>query len=145
MSAVAGNAWTSIGALVMRFSKSVEGELCKRCIHRYFWSFTGTNLLLGWWGTISFCLNPFFILNNTFRYLMCLGMPGVPPDATPPQLTDEVIEKLRPYTDELIGRLNRGGKFEEVVEDIAHLAGVTPGQVIFYVRALIAAHEQAKE
>ncbi|MGH7225470.1 MAG: hypothetical protein ACRELF_19805, partial [Gemmataceae bacterium] len=126
--------YQNIGALVVRFSKSVEGELCKSCIHRYFWSFTGTTMLAGWWGSISFLVTPFFLLNNSFRYLTCLSMPAVPPDATKPELTDEAIEKLRPHTDELIARLNQGGKFEEVVEDIAYLAGVTPGQVVYYVR-----------
>src|SRR4029077_21272196 len=54
----------NIGALVMRFSKSIKGNLCKRCIHRYFWQFTGINLVLGWWGLISFVMNIVFIGNN---------------------------------------------------------------------------------
>jgi hypothetical protein len=133
--------YQNIGALVVRFHKAVEGDLCKACIHRYFWKFTATTFFLGWWGTISLFVTPFFLLNNVGRYLFCLGMKPVPPDARPPQLTDEVIEKIRPYTVELVGRLNEGGKFEEVAEDVAHLAGVTPGQVVYYVRALVAAHE----
>lgn len=134
--------YQNIGALFVRFSKSIQGELCKSCIHRHFWSFTGTNLVLGWWGTISFLVTPFFILNNVFRYMTCLGMPGVPLHATKPELTEEAIEKLRPYTDELVSQLHEGGKFKEVAEDIAMKAGVTPGQVACYVQALIAAHEQ---
>jgi hypothetical protein len=78
------------------------------------------------------------LANNTFRYLTCLRMPSVPPDAAEPQLTEEALAKLGPYTNELVDRLNQGGKFKEVVQDIAHLAGVTPGQVVYYVRALIA-------
>lgn len=135
--------YQNIGALVVRFSKSVEGNLCKSCIHRYFWQFTSVNLLLGWWGYISFLVTPFFLLNNVFRYMTCLTMPAVPPEATAPQLTDEAIEKLRPYTEDLIRRLNEGGsKFQEAAEDIASLAGVTPGQVVCYVRALIASQQQ---
>lgn len=134
--------YRNIGALVVRFSKSIEGEMCKSCIHRHFWSFTGTTLVGGWWGYISFVVTPFFLLNNTFRYLTCLTMPPVPLDATKPELTDEAIEKIRPYTNELVGRLNEGGKLKEVAEDIAYLAGVTPGQVVCYVQALIAAHGQ---
>lgn len=134
--------YQNIGALVVRFGKSVEGELCKSCIHRYFWSFSLTSLFLGWWGTISFVVTPFFLLNNVGRYLTCLTMKPVPPGASEPCLTEEAVEKLQPYTIELIGRLNEGAKFQEVAEDIAHLAGVTPGQVVCYVRALIAAQEQ---
>jgi hypothetical protein len=66
--------YQNIGALVIRFSNTVDGHLCKSCIHGYFWSMTTVNLLLGWWGVISFLLNPFFILNNVIRYLGCLGM-----------------------------------------------------------------------
>jgi hypothetical protein len=42
---------------------------------------TLVSLLLGWWGVISFLLNPFFILNNLIRYLLCLGMK--PPSQSP--------------------------------------------------------------
>jgi hypothetical protein len=134
--------YQNIGALVMRFSKSIQGELCKSCIHRYFWSFTGTNLVLGWWGTLSFAVTPVFILNNVFRYVTCLPMPAVPPDATQPELTEEAIEKLQPFTNDLIDRLYQGGNFKDVVQDVAALSGATPGQVVCYVRALIAPQEQ---
>jgi hypothetical protein len=58
----------NIGALVVRFSKSVDGNLCKDCIGRYFWSFTVVTLLFGWWGVISFFMTPFIILNNVLYY-----------------------------------------------------------------------------
>jgi hypothetical protein len=54
----------NIGALFMRFSTSIKGNLCKYCINHYFWSFTGTTLVYGWWGVISFFVTPFFLLNN---------------------------------------------------------------------------------
>lgn len=50
----------------------VEGELCGRCIERYFWSFTAATLFLGWWGTISFLVSPFILLANIFEYLNAL-------------------------------------------------------------------------
>jgi hypothetical protein len=37
----------NIGAMVVRFHNSVQGEFCKKCIHRYFWKYTGTSFLLG--------------------------------------------------------------------------------------------------
>src|SRR4051812_18696082 len=66
--------YQNIGALIVRFSSSAEGYFCKPCIRRYFWSMTTVNLLLGWWGIISFIINPFLILNNILRFLGCLGM-----------------------------------------------------------------------
>ena len=66
--------YRNIGLLVMRFTNTAEGELCKSCIHKYFWQYTLTDLFLGWWGVISFIITPFLILNNIVRYLLCLGL-----------------------------------------------------------------------
>lgn len=86
--------YQNIGALVVRFSNTADGYLCKSCIHKYFWSMTMTSLLLGWWGIISFIVNPFFILNNIIRYLGCLGMKA--PGQTPAR--DERMEAARSPT-----------------------------------------------
>src|SRR5437762_361868 len=99
----------NIGALVVRFSRSMEGYLCKSCIHKHFWSMTTTTLFLGWWGTISFIVTPFFLLNNIGRYLSCLGMPSVPRGASPPQLTEQAVERISPHAQELFQRLNEIG------------------------------------
>jgi hypothetical protein len=136
--------YCNIGMLVMRFSKSAEGHMCKSCIHRTFWQFTLTNLTLGWWGLISFIVTPFLILNNLFRYLFCLGMEPVPPGAVQPELTKEVVERLQSRTDKLIDQLNRGDDFERVAENIAMETGVTKGQVALYIHALIAASQNAE-
>jgi hypothetical protein len=137
--------YQNIGALVMRFTKSLEGNLCKSCIHSTFWHFTLTNFVLGWWGVISLFLTPCFILNNVIRYVLCLGMDPVPPGAMPPELTDAVLQRLQPLTDELIGQLNRGDDFERIAENIAMKASVTKGQVALYVRALIAASQSSAQ
>jgi hypothetical protein len=44
----------NIGALVIRFPKTVSGQLCRDCIGTYFTKYTLTSLFLGWWGVISF-------------------------------------------------------------------------------------------
>lgn len=131
----------NIGALVVRFSKSAEGYLCKRCVHKHFWSMTGTTLVLGWWGTISLIVTPLFLLNNIGRYVFCLGMPGVPPDATPPELTDDAVERIKPHAGQLFDRLNQGEDFRQVVGETSELAGVTPGQVAVFVQAVVRAQE----
>ena len=66
--------YQNIGALIMRFSKTASGEMCKDCINEYFWPFTGITLVLGWWGIISFIITPFIILNNLFHYIASLGL-----------------------------------------------------------------------
>ena len=67
--------YQNIGVLVMRWDKSIKGELCKNCIIKIFWQFTLVDLFLGWWGVISFIVTPFYILNNLIRYLMSLSLP----------------------------------------------------------------------
>lgn len=126
----------NIGALVMRFPKSVEGRLCKSCIHKHFWKMSGTTLFLGWWGTISFIVTPFFLLNNIGRYLFCLGMTPVSPGAEPPQLTEAAVERIKPHAEDLFDRLNADEDFATVADLIAERAGVSPGQVALFVQAV---------
>lgn len=137
--------YQNVGVLVMRFTKSVEGNLCKSCIHRNFWSMTGITMAVGWLGTISLVLAPCFVINNTFRYLFCLGMEPVPADASAPRLTDADVKRMEPYMEELFERLNQDEEFEDVADDIADKARVTPGQVALFVRAVIAQHRDGDQ
>ncbi len=66
--------YQNIGALVLRFSRHVKGNLCRDCSDKYFWRYTGTTLLLGWWGVISFFVTLFILPNNVIRYLGTLGL-----------------------------------------------------------------------
>ena len=66
--------YQNIGAIVMRFSKKIKGNLCRDCNNKYFWPFTGITLLLGWWGIISFFVTLFVLPNNIIRYLGTLGL-----------------------------------------------------------------------
>lgn len=134
--------YQNIGALVVRFHKRIDGNLCKRCSHKYFWKYTLTDVTLGWWGTVSLIVTPFFILNNVGRYLTSLTMPAVPPDARVPTLTQDVIAKLARQQAELVGRMNKGESMDAVAPDIARRAGVTPGQVVKYVQYLIQQQRQ---
>jgi hypothetical protein len=69
-----------IGIVIVFFIRSVKGDLCSVCIHKCFWYCTIISLLFGWWGVISFCLTPFFIILNVLYYVGLLGMesPEVP-------------------------------------------------------------------
>jgi hypothetical protein len=132
----------NIGALVVRFPKSVEGRLCKTCIHKHFWDMTTKTFFLGWWGTISLIITPFLIINNVGRYLFCLGMTPVAPGALPPTLNGAVFEQIKPHAQELFQRLNQNEDFEAVVVQIAERAGVTPGQVVLFVQAVAQSQAQ---
>ena len=66
--------YQNIGALILRWQRGIRGELCKACIHKYFWEYTLLTLVTGWWGLISFFVNWFFLFNNIGRYLGTMGM-----------------------------------------------------------------------
>ena len=134
--------YQNIGALVMRFHKSVKGNLCKRCIHKYFWSYTGTNLTLGWWGTISLFVAPIFTINNIVRYVGCVGLKAPEANAGPVQITPDVAGRLQPFTAQILSRINTGQPRERVTREIAQMAGVTPGQVAMMIRVLEARRAQ---
>jgi len=134
--------YQNIGALIMRYSTRIEGNLCKSCIHKHFWKMTLVNLTLGWWGTISLFVTPFILLNNLGRYMICLFMPSAH-GATRPQLTPDAVARLGPHTDEIIRRLNAREPAATLLDDIATRAGVTPGQVSLYIQELVAASKRA--
>lgn len=66
--------YENVGAIVVRFHRSISGDLCKPCATRYFWNFTGKTVLLGWWGVISFILTPLILLNNVIQFLRAIPM-----------------------------------------------------------------------
>lgn len=62
----------NIGALVMRFERSIRANMCRSCVRQRFWKYTAMNVFLGWWGIISFFVTPFHLFANTTIYLKCL-------------------------------------------------------------------------
>lgn len=76
----------NIGALIMRFPRTLRGELCKACINKSFWKMTLITLFLGPWGVISLIMTPIFIIMNTVQYISALSLPAAyPPDQHGPQ------------------------------------------------------------
>jgi hypothetical protein len=62
----------NIGVIVMRFHKRIQGELCGKCISKYFWEYSLITLLLGWWGIISFFASFVSLASNVVNYLPAL-------------------------------------------------------------------------
>ena len=132
----------NIGLLILRLYNGTTGNLCKRCINSTFWKYTAINLTLGWWGIISLFLTPIFVIINLCYYIPCLTMEPPPPNAAPPQLTDDFFQRIAGHNDYLFQRLQQGENLQHVSQDVAMRAGVTPGQVTLYVRAVIAQSQQ---
>jgi hypothetical protein len=68
----------NIAAFLLRYPKEVDGNLCRDCIEAYFWSMTGKTLLFGWWGLISCCVAPIYLIGNIVTYLGAAGLPRSP-------------------------------------------------------------------
>jgi hypothetical protein len=136
--------YQNIGALVVRWHKSVNGRLCKNCINKSFRDFTLTTLFLGWWGVLSFILTPIFLINNIFYFIKTRKLAPVPLAARKPTLTEGDIERIKPHAQDIILRLNANEDLDDVSKDVAMRAGVTPGQVAIFVIALAQAAQNNK-
>lgn len=64
--------YRNVGMLVVRRTYTVKGELCRTCIHKYFWQFAWKNILFGPWGMISLIMAPIYLIQNTWQYLAAL-------------------------------------------------------------------------
>jgi hypothetical protein len=125
--------YQNIGMVIMRSSKTVEGDLCKACIDRVFWRFTMVTLVFGWWGMISLVVTPLFLINNIARFLGTLSMKsaGTLAAAKPHptrSLTPAARERLMPFRDEMRDRIAQGEPEEAVCENVARKAGVSAHQ-----------------
>ena len=58
-----------------RQRSTIRGWLCRRCIGRYFWEYTPTTLLLGWWGVISFFETLYILPANVIEYISSWRLP----------------------------------------------------------------------
>ncbi|MFO0685455.1 MAG: hypothetical protein U0234_25575 [Sandaracinus sp.] len=65
----------NVGAVVLRFSRTVSGNLCRSCIDSTFWRMTLITLFFGWWGILSFFTTLFILPSNIGQYLGALSLP----------------------------------------------------------------------
>ncbi len=71
----------NIGMLIVRFPRTRQGNMCRRCIDQYFWSYTLVTSFLGWWGMISFIYSMISIPTNIINYLGAVRLPEPPQEA----------------------------------------------------------------
>ena len=106
------------GMLILRQSRTVEGELCKRCSGSVFTRMTLHTFFLGWWGMISFVLTPIFLINNLWYGFQTLRMP------TAAKVRRSALEGQREYALNLLATKDRA----TVVEVLSRTAGVSPSE-----------------
>ena len=133
--------YQNIGAFVMRFSKEIKGELCKRCINKTFYEFTFVTMAVGWFGMISMILTPIFIINNIVRFCGTIGMKAgdADADAGPPpahptlSLNRDAVARLTPFREELQTRLDNLEALDNITLSIGPRAGVSAAQVELFI------------
>jgi hypothetical protein len=126
----------NVGMLVARRSTQVSGMLCKVCLQRKALAMTGTTLVAGWWGSISFFVTPLMILNNLTYLAMSLGMPPPLRGAATAELDDATIARLTPHVPAVMKKLRLGGNFLATVREAATVAATSPEQVVRYLQVL---------
>ena len=59
----------NIGMIVLRQTRSIQGNMCKTCLRSKYWEYMGKNLLLGPWGIVSLVVTPIYMVTNTVSYV----------------------------------------------------------------------------
>jgi hypothetical protein len=134
----------NVGMLVARRSTHWNGKLCKGCLQKKALAMTGTTLVAGWWGTISFIVTPFMILNNLTYFAMSLGMTPPLRGAATAELDDATIARLSPHVPEIVKKLKLGGNFLSTVREAATTAAASPEQVVRYLQVLVNSKSPAR-
>lgn len=66
--------YKNIGMLLARRNQEIQGYFCKQCNKKLFLEYFMTDLFLGWWGTISFLITPFYLLFNLWNFIPSLWL-----------------------------------------------------------------------
>jgi hypothetical protein len=114
------------GMLFMRRHRALEALACRGCSAHWFAKMTLHNLVLGWWGTISFVLTPLFIVNNVGYVLASLTLP----DGA--ALAAQALEAQREYARNLLATKDEA----TVVDVLVRSSGATPSEVRAFIRRL---------
>jgi hypothetical protein len=68
----------NIGLIVVRLPRTLQGEMCRRCIDATCWRYTLVTLFLGWWGVISFFYSLASIPTNIINWMGAWKLPEPP-------------------------------------------------------------------
>jgi hypothetical protein len=66
----------NIGCIIIRFPKTLRGNLCRTCISDVFWRYTLITFFFGWWGVISFFYSLVSIPTNIVTFLGARSLPA---------------------------------------------------------------------
>jgi hypothetical protein len=127
----------NIGAAIVRLSDCEEGHFCRKCARRLFWKPTFVSLFFGWWELTALVFNIPVLAGNLVNYARTFTLEPVPFDAIRPRRDAAVRAKIAPHFQAISELLIEGNPLEDVCRQIASQVGVTPGQALCAVRALL--------
>jgi hypothetical protein len=135
--------------LISRETHTTEGHLCRRCLNSAMLGHTWRNLLLGWWGQISFFVTPWFLIRNTFVFIgahiklsrggeqLGDGSGSEGSSGPRPALQGATAEqKLRSYENNIRGELRSGTLPFDVAEGLVRTHGVDFDTAYEYVKKI---------
>ncbi len=135
--------YQNIGALIMRFSKSIKGNLCKSCINEHFVKFTLITAAVGLAGDDLVARDALFLVNNIVYYCLALKLKRVQakapvlPSAHPTMsLTPRDESRLEPFRGEIQTRLNSGEDLNRITFSVGPRAGLSAVQVELFIEKM---------
>jgi hypothetical protein len=131
----------NIGMLFARRVEGTAGHLCRRCVWKSFGDHTLRNLVLGWWGFISFFATLYFLFDNLITAATALRELGKEHERLAPRERKEETaanpgERLEPFVHTIRMRLEDGDAIDDISDDMAQVAAVSAAQAREFVEQL---------
>ena len=142
----------NIGMLIMRRAESVTAHHCRACLWSHFVRFQGHNMLLGWWGTISFFMTIVFTLENLRAFFQGRGVLVSGESRVRERLeardrareSVDAEKELQRFRHTITRRLRAGDTPEAIAADMADAADVPLRKAQAFVEALARPHAAAR-
>ena len=132
----------NVGMVFTRETVVTTGSLCGVCLGNAMWKHQLSNLVLGWWGLISFFVTGYYLVDNVVvffrarRELAAIERKRRPaPDDGP----SDPLARLQPFAHNVRLRIGSGEDRDDIVEDLARVHRVPMGAAQGFVDRIVAA------
>ncbi|MDQ3031574.1 MAG: hypothetical protein M3Y87_04095 [Myxococcota bacterium] len=134
----------NVGMLIMRRMETVTAHHCSGCLLREFARFQGLNMLLGWWGTISFFMTIVYTFQNLYSVVVGRGTlaTSTAPARAEAAARDHAREsidaeaELGRFKHTIRNRLRAGDTADAIAADMVEVADVPLRKAQAYVARL---------
>jgi hypothetical protein len=126
----------NIGMLIMRQVHTTDARVCRACLGRSFRKHRLFNFFLGWWGTISFFMTAWYLLNNTLTFFSAgkeIRELGIRRAAMQPERNEPPRERLKPFRHNVVLRLRNLETPEAIASDLSRTHAVPVSDALAFV------------